>query len=51
MLPSDTFMSNLYSLLGYSTGELEALQIIAVAVLGAMDKQLASCMVGHSLEI
>ena len=36
MLPVD-FMSCLNSLLGYSTGEFQALQLIVLAAFGAMD--------------
>ena len=37
MLPLDSFMSCLHSLLGYSTGEFQALQLIVLVVFGAMD--------------
>ena len=37
MLTSDSFMSCLDSLLGYSTGEFEALQLIILMVFGGMD--------------
>ena len=37
MLPLDSFMSCLHSLLGYSTGEFQALQLIVLAVFGAVD--------------
>ena len=37
MLPSDFFMSNLYSHLGYSTGEFQILQLIALVVFDAVD--------------
>ena len=37
MLPPDFFMSCLDSLLGYSTGKFQALQLIALVVFGAMD--------------
>ena len=37
MLPSDSFMSCLDFLPGYSTGEFRALQLIALAVFGAVD--------------
>ena len=40
MLPSDSFMSNLQSQLGYSTREFQAWQLIAFAVLGAVKRQL-----------
>ena len=33
----DSFMSCLYSILGYSTGEFQALQLIVLAVFGAVD--------------
>ena len=36
MLPSNSFMSCLDYLLGYSTGEFQALQMIALAVFGAV---------------
>ena len=51
MLPSDSSVSRLDSLLGYSTGELQALQLIVLAVFGAMDEPLASCMLVHFLGI
>ena len=37
MLPLDSFMSCLHSLLGYSTGEFQALQLIVLVAFGAMD--------------
>ena len=37
MLPSDSFMSCLHSLLGYSIGEFQALQLIVLAAFGAVD--------------
>ena len=37
MFPLDSFMSCLHSLLGYSTGELQALQLIVLATFGAVD--------------
>ena len=37
MFPLDSFMSCLHSLLGYSTGEFQALQLIVLAAFGAMD--------------
>ena len=37
MFPLDSFVSCLHSLLGYSTGEFQALQLIVLAVLGAGD--------------
>ena len=37
MLPSDSFMSCLDSLIRYSTGELKALQLIVLVVFGAVD--------------
>ena len=49
--PLDFFMSCLHSLLGYSTGEFQALQLIVLAAFGAVDKPLAPCMLVHFLEI
>ena len=37
MFPLDSFMSCLHSLLGYSTGEFQASQLIVLAVFGAVD--------------
>ena len=37
MLPLDSFMSCLHSLLGYSTGEFQALQLIVLAAVGAVE--------------
>ena len=37
MLPSDAFMSCLHSLLGYSTGEFQALQLIVLVTFDAVD--------------
>ena len=37
MFPLDSFMSCLHSLLGYSTGEFQALQLIVLAAFGAVD--------------
>ena len=37
MLPLDSFMSCLHSLLGYSTGKFQALQLIVLAAFGAVD--------------
>ena len=51
IVPSDPFMSCLDSLLGCSTGEFQALQLIVLAVFGAVDEPLASCMLFHFLEI
>ena len=42
-------MSCLHSLLGYSNGEFQALQLIVLAVFGAVDQQLAPCMLVHIL--
>ena len=44
MLPSDSFMSCLDFLLGYSTGEFQAVQLIVLAVFGVVDYPLASCV-------
>ena len=45
--PSDSFVSYLNSHLGYSAGEFQALQLIVLAVFGAVDWPLASCMLVH----
>ena len=37
MFPLDSFMSCLHSILGYSTGEFQALQLIVLAAFGAVD--------------
>ena len=37
MLPSDSFMSRLDSLLGYATGVFQTLQLIVLVVFGAVD--------------
>ena len=37
MFPLDSFMSCLHSLLGYSTGEFQALQLIVLATICAVD--------------
>ena len=37
MFSLDPFMSFLHSLLGYSTGEFQALQLIVLAAFGAVD--------------
>ena len=37
ILPLDSFMSCLHSVLGYSTGEFQALQLIVFATFGAVD--------------
>ena len=37
MFPLDSFMSCLHSLLGYSTGEFQALQLIVLPAFGAVD--------------
>ena len=37
MFPLDSFMPCLQSLLGYSTGDLQALQLVVLAVFGAVD--------------
>ena len=49
--PLDSFMSCLHSLLGYSTGEFQALQVTVLAKFRAVDYPLASCMLVHFLEI
>ena len=52
-LPSDSFKSNLYSQLGYSTGYFQTLYIppLVCFVFAAMDWTLASCMLVHFLNI
>ena len=47
----DSFMSCLHTLLGYSTGEFQALQLIVLVAFGAVDYPLAPCMLVHILEI
>ena len=37
MFPLDSFMSCLHSLLGYSTGDFQALQLIVLVAFGAVD--------------
>ena len=37
MIPADSFVSRLDSLLGYSTGEFQALQLIVLVVFDAVD--------------
>ena len=37
MFPLDSFISCLHSLLGYSTGEFQALQLIVLVAFGAVD--------------
>ena len=37
MFPLDSLMSCLHSLLGYSTGEFQALQLIVLVAFGAVD--------------
>ena len=37
LFPLDSFMSSLHSLLGYSTGEFQSLQLIVLAAFGAVD--------------
>ena len=51
MLHLDSFMSCLHSLLGYSTGEFQALQLIVLVAFGTVDWPFASCMLVHFLEI
>ena len=51
LLPSDSFMSDLYCQLGYSTREFQALQLITLAVFGAVDSARTSCMLVHFFEI
>ena len=51
MLPTDSFMSYLDFLLGYSTEELQILQLIVLVLFGAVDRPHASDMLVHFLEI
>ena len=51
MLPSDSFVSCLDSLLGYFAGESQALQLTVFAMFGALNKPLASCILVQFLEI
>ena len=51
MLPSDSFMSCLDSLICYSAGDFQVLQLIVFAVFDAVDKPLASSVLVHLLEI
>ena len=51
IFPLDSFMSCLYSLLGYSTGEFQALQLIVLAAFGVVDWPLAPCVLVHFLEV
>ena len=44
-------MSNLYSQLGYFTGEVQALQLIEFVVFGVVDYPLAFCVLVHVSEI
>ena len=37
MLPSDSFMSCLHSLLGYFTGDFQVLHLIVIVAFGAVD--------------
>ena len=50
MVPSDPFLSDLATQLGYSAWEFQALQLIALAAFGVVDQPLASCMLVHLLE-
>ena len=51
MFPLDSFMACLYSLLEYSTEEFQALQLIVLAALGAVDYPLVPCMLVHLLKM
>ena len=51
MFPLDSLKSCLHSLLGYCTGEFQALQLIVLAAFGAVDWPPAPCMLVHLLEI
>ena len=50
MLRSGSLMSCLDSLLGYSTGEFQAMQLIVLEVFGAVDKQIYLQYVGPIFE-
>ena len=41
----------LHSLLGYSTGVFQALQLVVIAAFSAVDEPLAPCMLVHFLKI
>ena len=45
--PSDSFVSCLGSHLGCSAGEFQALRLVVLAVFGAVDWPLASCVLVH----
>ena len=51
MLHWNSLMSCLVSVVGYYTGDFQAVQLIALAVFGAVDWPLASCMLVILLEI
>ena len=51
ILPRHSSMSCLDSPPGFSAGKLQALQLILMAVFGAVDYPLASCMLFRFLEI
>ena len=51
MFSLKSFMACLHSLLGYSPGEFQALQLIVLGAFGVMDKPIAPCMLVHFLEI
>ena len=50
MLPSDAIMLNLYFQQGYFPRVFQAMQLMVIAVFGAIDQYLASCMLVHFLE-
>ena len=50
MLPSDAVMLNLYFQQGHFTWVFQAMQLIVIAVFGAIDQYLASCMLVHFLK-
>ena len=51
MFPLVSFVPCLHSLLGYSIGEFQALQLIFLAAFGAVDLPLVPCMLVHFLEV
>ena len=46
-----TLMPYLHSLLGYFTGEFQAVQMIVHAVFGAVDVTIVCCMLVYCLEL
>ena len=48
MLPSDAIMLNLYFQLGYFTWMFQAMQLIVIAVFGAIDQYLVNLVLNDS---